>query len=552
MKRLFKTFILCLAMMATFALVACDSSQGAPNVPAVDINIGQNDIADTTQTRSSIAEVTTALTNNLTNEQKNSTLPLEYSSSVYTISTAGDYYFSGELTGAISVSAVGSVHIYLDGVTLAVANKAISSGEGSQVVITLIGNNTISNTSKKNLIDSAEDLVINGNGTLTLTSGKSAISCDKTFIGLGGTINATASNHIVTADSIYIDGMTINAVSCGKDALHAESDYDDVQSAPEFSFSAGFVFIKSGTISTTTVADECFQADSFVYIKDGTFNLNSTANSEGKGIKVGEIDYAINSEEGIVESNQYTILIEGGTFNINTTSDAIHCNSGSIIISGGTFEIETEDDAIHADVNLKISGNAEINIITCYEGLEAETIDISGGDITIRATDDGVNATNSTLTENEQKQICQINISGGRLDVTVSPNGDRDGIDSNGGIKITGGVVITRGPNSEVASPMDASNYISISGGIVIVIGNSLGSGGRFSGPGGRPDGNPGANRGEGVVSSTLVKTQSSTSGLSIGNNHSVIVGDTTISYSNAYAYSGYTTVYASSSATIN
>ncbi|MBQ6727702.1 MAG: hypothetical protein IJQ87_02060, partial [Clostridia bacterium] len=224
------------------------------------------------------------------------------------------------------------------------------------------------------------------------------------------------------------------------------------------------------------------------------------------------------------------------------------------------------DDGIHADTNLKIAGNTVINILTCYEGIEAQTIDISGGETTINALDDGVNATNSNLTESQQSTVCQINISGGRLDVTVNPNGDRDGIDSNGGIKITGGTVITRGPNQQMASPIDAANSISVTGGIVVVIGCAPGYSGSFSGqrgfmmppnkPSGGGNAGGGGNPGGGAVSegsftTTLTKTQSNTKGLSLGD-HTVSVSGTTISYTNAYSYSGYTTVYASASATIN
>ena len=274
-----------------------------------------------------------------------------------------------------------------------------------------------------------------------------------------------------------------------------------------------------------------------------------------KGIKVGEIDYYLASDaeqenELVVESDKYAIVIEGGTFNIETVDDAIHANSGSVMVYGGTLTINTSDDGIHADVNLKIAGSAVINIESSYEGIEAETIDISGGTTTIFALDDGVNATNSNLTENQQKTVCQINISGGRLDVTVNPNGDRDGIDSNGGIKITGGVVITRGPNSEMASPIDAANTVSISGGTVIVIGNAPGSGGRFSGPGGF--GGRGGFGGESwSVASNMQKTQSNSKGLSSGS-HSIIVGGETITYTHAYSYSGYTPVYSTATATIN
>lgn len=601
-----------LAILLALALVACTAlfaacgnaattgeNQTGNEVISDDPSSGQNEIADTSETYTSISQVAAALSSGLTDDQKNTTLPADYQTGVYEIKEAGNYYFSGTLTDPITVAkGAGEVHLYLDGVTLSVENaSAIASKKGAYVIITLLGENTLSNSgeTEKHIIDSKENLTVNGTGSLTIDSTKSAIACDKTFIGLGGTVNVTAKKHAVTADSIYLNGIAINALSCGKDVLHAESDYDEVETAPEFDYGAGFVLIENASITTQAVLGDGIQADSFVYIQGGTFDLTTTptwnnsyiatANQEKgmynvsthqkvsrdsvragstyavleesvKGIKVGEIDYYLATDteqenELTVASDKYTILIEGGTFNINTVDDSIHANSGSVLIYGGTLTINTSDDGIHADTNLKIAGNAVINIENSYEGIEAETIDISGGTTTIVALDDGVNATNSNLTEREQAQVCQINVSGGRLDVTVNPNGDRDGIDSNGGIKITGGVVITRGPNSEMATPMDAANTVSVSGGIVVVIGNAPGSGGRISGPGG-VGGRPGGS-GEGSISisSSVTKTQSSSKGLSSGS-HTVVVGGTTISYTNAYNYSGYTTVYASGSATIN
>ena len=607
-----KLITIILALIMALTLVACatkgdgfvdDSAVGDGVIDdgTVDVNYGQNEIADTSAAYSSISEMTAALSDNLTEDQKKTEKPIEYSTGIYNITEAGDYYFTGELTGAITVNKnAGNVHIYLENVSLSVEDgNAISSKKGAYLTITLIGNNTVSNSlgsasNDKHVIDSKENLVINGSGTLTINSTKSAIACDNTFIGLGGTINATAVKHVVTADSIYLNGITINAVSCGKDVLHAESDYDAVESAPEFSFGKGFVYIENATIYTNKVYGDGIQADSFVYIKGGTFNLTTTPtwnnsyvateNQEKgmfsvsthqkvsrdsvrkgstyavleesvKGIKVGEIDYYLATDteqanELTVQSDNYMILIEGGTFNINTVDDAIHTNSGSVLVYGGNLTINTSDDGIHADTSLKIAGNSVINIESSYEGIEAETIEVSGGNTTITALDDGVNATNSNLTESQQKTVCQISVSGGRLDVTVSPNGDRDGIDSNGGIKITGGVVITRGPNSQMASPMDAANTVSVSGGTVIVIGNAPGSSGQFSGPKGGMGGPGGGNEGTWTVSG-MTKTQSNSKGLS-GGNHTVVIGGKTISYNNAYNYSGYTTVYSSASATIN
>lgn len=616
MKHFAKLLALLLALTLALTLASCkdkgttDATGGDGTTETtdatsatVDPESGQNAIEDTSETYTSITAAAAALTSALTDDQKNTALPAAYNTGIYTITEAGDYCFSGELTGVIEVKKnAGVVHIYLDGVTYSAEGKSvISAKSGSYVTITLIGTSTLSNTgdTAKHVIDSKENLVINGSGTLTITSTKSAIACDATFCGLGGTVNVTAAKHGVTADTICLDGMTVNAVSCGKDVLHAESDYDEVESAPAFSFEKGFVYIRSGTVTTTAVLGDCIQADSFVYIQGGTFNLTTTptwndayvatANQEKgcynasthqkvsrdsvragstyavleesvKGIKVGEIDYYLATDtaqenELTVESDKYTILIEGGTFTVNTVDDAIHANSGSVLVYGGTLTISTSDDGIHADKNLKIAGSAVIDITNAYEGIEAETIDISGGTTTITALDDGVNATNSNLTEAQQKTVCQINISGGRLDVTVNPNGDRDGIDSNGGIRITGGVVITRGPNSANASPLDAASAVSVTGGTLIVIGNAPGASGSTGGPGGGPGGGPSGIGGMGgmggTFTATLTKTQSSSKGLSSGS-HTVTVGDTAISYTNAYTYGGYVTVYASAAASIN
>ena len=564
----------------------------------VDPDEGQNEIADRSETYASISDAVTALLEGLTEDQKNAALPTDYKTGVYAIEEAGDYYFSGALTGPITVAKnAGDVHIYLESATLSVENaSAISSKKGARLTITLLGDSSLSNSGEtaKHVVDSKENLVINGTGTLTLVSTKSAIACDATLIGLGGTVTVTADKHAVTADTIYLDGVTVNALSCGKDVLHAESDYDEVETAPEFDYGKGYVYIKDATITTTAVLGDAIQADSFVFIEDGTFDLTTTPtwndayvaveNQEKgmfnrsthqkvsrdsvragstyaaleesvKGIRVGEIDYYLATDteqanELDVASDKYAIVIAGGTFRINTVDDAIHANSGSVLISGGNLTINTSDDGIHADTTLKISGDAVINIETSYEGIEAETIEIAGGNTTIFAQDDGVNATNSDLTESQQKTVCQINISGGRLDVTVNPNGDRDGIDSNGGIKITGGVLVTRGPNSQMASPMDAANTVSITGGTVIVIGCAPGAGGRMSGGRGGPGGGPGG-EGSWSVSSGVTKTQTSSKGLS-GGAHTVTVGGTTVNYVNAYTYSGYTTVYAGGSATVN
>lgn len=118
---------------------------------------------------------------------------------------------------------------------------------------------------------------------------------------------------------------------------------------------------------------------------------NSSGNSSKKSY----------STKGIKAESE--INISGTAINISSTDDGIHANSdsgvletgedgkGIISISGGTITISTGDDGIHADKELNIT-DGYINVLTSYEGLEAITINISGGQSFIYAADDGINA----------------------------------------------------------------------------------------------------------------------------------------------------------------
>ena len=91
---------------------------------------------------------------------------------------------------------------------------------------------------------------------------------------------------------------------------------------------------------------------------------------------------------------------------------------------------------MHADEANRVYGG-EITIETCYEGIEGQNVEISGGTIDITASDDGLNAAGG----NDQSGMggfggdmfsadedAWITISGGT--VTIDATGD--GIDSNG------------------------------------------------------------------------------------------------------------------------
>ena len=193
---------------------------------------------------------------------------------------------------------------------------------------------------------------------------------------------------------------------------------------------------------------------------------NSSGNSSKKSY----------STKGIKAESE--INISGTVINISSTDDGIHANSdsgvletgedgkGIISISGGTITISTGDDGIHADKELNIT-DGYINVLTSYEGLEAITINISGGQSFIYAADDGINACTG-----DGSSTPLINITGGYIDVTTG-SGDTDAIDSNGSYTQSGGMVLVKGGSSsgQVSGSIDVDGNITITGGTCIALG---------------------------------------------------------------------------------
>lgn len=193
---------------------------------------------------------------------------------------------------------------------------------------------------------------------------------------------------------------------------------------------------------------------------------NSSGNSSKKSY----------STKGIKAESE--INISGTAINISSTDDGIHANSdsgvletgedgkGIISISGGTITISTGDDGIHADKELNIT-DGYINVLTSYEGLEAITINISGGQSFVYAADDGINACTGDGTSTPL-----INITGGYVDVTTG-SGDTDAIDSNGSYTQSGGMVLVKGGSSsgQVSGSIDVDGNITITGGTCVALG---------------------------------------------------------------------------------
>lgn len=222
-----------------------------------------------------------------------------------------------------------------------------------------------------------------------------------------------------------------------------------------------------------------------VYLNGSSITFGSWSNYSssqgggwGPGWDSGNTDKADSSAKGIKAANEIKVI--SGSIDVKAYDDGLHANAdetlengyaplGNVTITGGNITVSASDDGLHADNILTINGG-EINVTESYEGLEGNVIKVMDGKATVCAKDDGVNANSGTATP-------QIIISGGYLDVTVSTNGDTDGIDSNGSYTQSSGVVIVRGPGSASGSTgggafaLDAEKSIIINGGTLIVFG---------------------------------------------------------------------------------
>lgn len=160
------------------------------------------------------------------------------------------------------------------------------------------------------------------------------------------------------------------------------------------------------------------------------------------------------------------------------TAHTFHSN-GNLAIHGGTYTLSSGDDGIHADSNVTISGGT-IDVAKSYEGIEGLSIDVTGGEISVLASDDGMNAAGGNDSSGFEgpgpggdqfasTEGAYIHISGGMLHVNASG----DGMDSNGDITVAGGETYVFGPTNDGNGSLDYSGDAQITGGIFAASGSS-------------------------------------------------------------------------------
>lgn len=272
-----------------------------------------------------------------------------------------------------------------DGATVITLNgdsaKVSGSGayaNGAHVVITQSGSYVVSGTlTDGNLtVDakSSSKVWILLNGVDIICSDDAALrvdQADKVFLTLAeGTENSLTSGETMS-DTALADG-TDGAIFAHDDLTINGSGSLTVTALYKHGIAANDdLVITGGTITVTAPADAIHANDS-LRMKEATITVEA-------------------GDDGLATSNEGAYLyVESGAVNVKSEDDGLHV-AGDITIDGGALYIEAGDDGIHSDTAVTINAGTVL-IQECYEGIEAKTIDVNGGDITVYPSDDGFNA----------------------------------------------------------------------------------------------------------------------------------------------------------------
>ncbi len=425
-----------------------------------------------------------------------------------------DLTLSSSSTAPIVIGKATTAAIHLEGTNVLSDNEdpedesdafegaAIKVKSAAEVTFCGDGDLTV-NANAKNGIKggSTASLIFNQSGTIRVSGSYS-----------GYATTAGAYNNGIACDGSLVFNQGIFDIDAANDGIKSAPEATDESEGTEIDTdSAGMVTIHGGTFDISTDGDG-IQADTALTVTNGSIGIQTMSGCGTDGTKyrtngnTGSA-YAFDPDtmscKGLKASGdraeeagiEPAVTITGGDFVLNCADDAIHSDA-FVTVTGGSFDISSGDDGMHADTTLElgtedgtVARDPEVTVQCSYEGLEGGTVYIYQGRYFVNASDDGVNAAGGSDSSGSDtgggfnpggahgpggsagqstgSNDYNIYIHGGSLYVNCSG----DGLDSNGGLYLTGGTQEIFSQSSGDNSAIDADGTISIDGAVVFTAG---------------------------------------------------------------------------------
>ena len=344
-------------------------------------------------------------------------------------------------------------------------------------------------------LQSPEALLVVSSGSFDIQSGGAGVKCAGNLLVEGGALSVDSEGDAIQCEGSAEIARATFALNAGDEGVRflsadsrliVRSGSFEIQSGGAGIKCAGGLRVDGGEFNISAKTD-AIQCEGSADLSRAAFTLN--AEDEGLYLLNSASLLTVHSGSFDIQSggagvkSEGELLIQGGTFSAVSEGDAIHC-AGPVTIEDGTFALGSSDDGIHSDVSVCIRGGS-VHIDKCYEGIEAKTIEIAGGEIEIYPEDDGLNANGGSFgfgppgmmmgqmtgADGTEDEDCWIRISGGSLTVVNKNARDADGLDSNGNIVISGGVIRV---SLNGGGTNNAIDYGSESGGVCVISGGEL------------------------------------------------------------------------------
>ena len=316
-----------------------------------------------------------------------------------------------------------------------------------------------------------------------LAATKDGVSCNEYFLMESGELNIdgtgddgiqcdldgdastgeTSGHEDEDTGNVYVEDGTMNIAVTAAAAKGIKADGD-------MRISGGNITVKTtgggawDSDDKKTKASSCLSADGNTVISGGTLSLTSTG-AGGKGI-----------------NGDGTLTVSGGTVVIKTSGNAVVASSSGTISTVSSSQqldryqsdYKSSPKGIKTDGAITISDQAVVSVTTTGaggEGIESKArIDIIGGQVTVNAADDAINASYKDANKGTSG-AGDLTISGGYVYARSTGN---DGIDANGNVYIKGGLIYaigTTSPEVAIDANSEEQKKLYVTGGTIVAIG---------------------------------------------------------------------------------